>query len=218
MVWAPSGNGRAAILWFRQIWMSQTPPPPLKVSKGHMGNIQYTHMAGWLDVTDPPPTTTTEGLQNHLGQIQCAYIWHSIWSDMERRDKGGGLRTAVRYLSTASSYPCIGALTQKTHPIFPLVLPFKSYKINSKWLLYKKSVQNDPWKDHSNFGGCFGVLIGASCEVRKDARCHNSVPRLLGLDVDKRPCFSVICRCGRCTDRSSYYRSQNTCSRCMLGL
>ncbi len=43
MVWAPSGYGMAAILWFRQIWMSQPPPAPLKVSRGHMGNIeQYT--------------------------------------------------------------------------------------------------------------------------------------------------------------------------------
>ncbi len=32
------------------------PPILLKVSKGQMGNIQCTHMGGWLDVTGPHVT------------------------------------------------------------------------------------------------------------------------------------------------------------------
>ncbi len=40
-----------------------------------MGEMQCTHMAGQLGVTDPPS--------------------HSFCSDVETRDKGGGLRTAV---------------------------------------------------------------------------------------------------------------------------
>ena len=48
--------------------LSWTPPPPLKGSKGHLGQIQCIHM------TEMP---------------------HSIWSDGETRGKGGGLRTAV---------------------------------------------------------------------------------------------------------------------------
>ena len=44
------------------------PPPPLKVSKGHVGKIQKTHMGGGLDVThlchtwDPP---------DHMILFQC---------------------------------------------------------------------------------------------------------------------------------------------------
>ncbi len=51
--------------------LSQDPPPPLKGSKGHLGQIQWTHMAGWLDVPGPP--SPTKGSKGHLGQIQCTH-------------------------------------------------------------------------------------------------------------------------------------------------
>ena len=93
-------------------WMSH-PPIPLNVSKGHLGQIQcthiakghlgqiqyaYTHMAGWLDVPDPhPPLNVSKG---HLGHLSAMYC--SIWSDGETRDKGEW--TSHRScLSTASS-------------------------------------------------------------------------------------------------------------------
>ena len=46
----------------------------------------------------PGPQTPLKGCEGHLGIIQCTHMaemHHSIWSDVETRDKWGGLRTAV---------------------------------------------------------------------------------------------------------------------------
>ncbi len=125
----------AAILWFRQKFCPgplvtlgpRTPHPPispLKVSRGHMGNIQFTHMGGWLDVPGPhitlgpgtPPLPPLKVSRGHMGNIQCTHMggMHcSIWSDAETRDKWGW--TSHRScLSTASSLNCRGA--RVTHP------------------------------------------------------------------------------------------------------
>ena len=61
------------------------PHPPLKVSKGHMGNIQYTgRWAGCPRTPTPTHPPPTEGLQRPYGR----------WAGCHRT-KGGGLRTAV---------------------------------------------------------------------------------------------------------------------------
>ena len=67
-------------------------PLPLKGSKGHMGNIQYTHvMGGGLDVPGPHVTLWT------WDPLPPAHdtMHYSIWSNTETRDKGVGLRTTV---------------------------------------------------------------------------------------------------------------------------
>ncbi len=78
-------------------WMSQTPLPPLPTeglqrqfgpntvytygSKGNLGKIQCTHMAGWLDVTDPlgPPT---EGFKRKYGQYA---LFKLVWWGNKRQ-------------------------------------------------------------------------------------------------------------------------------------
>ncbi len=61
--------------------------PPLKGSKGHLGKIQWTHMAGWLDVMEPPSPHWRA--RKVIWAKYGVHIWHSIWSDVERREKGG---------------------------------------------------------------------------------------------------------------------------------
>ena len=87
--WTPHPHWRSPkAIWAKysaHIWqvgcMSQT--PPLKVSKGYLGQIQCTHMAGWLDVPDPLPPLKVSPLP-----FQFGLMW-------KQETKGGGLRTAV---------------------------------------------------------------------------------------------------------------------------
>ena len=59
------------------------PPPPLKVSRGHMGNIQFPYMGGGLDVPGPLTPPPTEGLQGLCGQYtygrwQGCHTWYLL--------------------------------------------------------------------------------------------------------------------------------------------
>ncbi len=89
-----------------KIWMSQTPPPPLKDSKGYLGQIQCTQIAGWLDVTDPPTHWRAQKAiwaKYSVCAPKVSEMHYSIWSDAETIDKVGW--TSDRScLSTASSW------------------------------------------------------------------------------------------------------------------
>ena len=69
--------------------VTRNPPPPTEGLQRPFGpNTMYTcmYMAGWLDVLDPPPP--------HCAP-KVSEMHYSIWSDVETRNKGGGLRTTV---------------------------------------------------------------------------------------------------------------------------
>ncbi len=70
MVWAPSGCGRVAILWFRDV---PDPLPPLKGSKGHLGQIECTHIwqVGWMSQT--PCHTLYQ--QDMCTLWECLFKW-----------------------------------------------------------------------------------------------------------------------------------------------
>ncbi len=89
---------RAAILWFRQNYCPRTyvtlgpGTPPLKVFRGHMSNIQYTHMEGGLDVPGPH-VKLGPGTPSPLLKVSPLPFQFGLMQKQET--KGGGLRTAV---------------------------------------------------------------------------------------------------------------------------
>ncbi len=126
--------------------MSQTLGPPLKGPKGHLSQIQCTHMAGWLDVLDPQ-SPLLKGSKGHLSQkcqkfpIQFGLTW--------KQETKGGWTSHRSCLSTASSFSWSG----NSHVPIYLDEPEKNHSLHT-------AIPSS----HSRIGSgyCWQILVNGS--------------------------------------------------------